>query len=66
MMAAAVGGSFLIGGKTLDTQAFMRRFAAVVAIGLAFTYFGIVRYAGTQIEKIWQFADGSAKPKGSS
>jgi hypothetical protein len=51
MMAAAVGGSFLIGGKTLDTQSFMRRFAAVVAIGLAFTYFGIARYAGTQIEK---------------
>jgi len=51
MMSAAVGGSLLIGGKTLDTQSFMRRFAAVVAIGLVFTYFGIVQYAGTQIEK---------------
>jgi hypothetical protein len=29
----------------------MRRFGAVVAIGLAFTYFGIVQYAGLQIEK---------------
>jgi hypothetical protein len=54
MMAAAVGGSFIIGGKALDTQGFIRRFAAMIAIGLVFTYFGIVRYAGTQYD---QFAN---------
>jgi len=51
MMAAAVGGSFLIGSKTLSAQSFFRRFAVVIALGLIFTWFGITRYAGTQLEK---------------
>ena len=51
MMTAAVVGSFVIGGKTLDTTSFVRRFAAVIGIGLVFTYFGIVRIAGTQFDR---------------
>jgi hypothetical protein len=51
MMAAAVAGSFIIGGKALDTRSFVRRFAAIIAIGLVFTYFGIARYAGSQIDR---------------
>jgi hypothetical protein len=54
MMTAAVAGSFIIGGKKLDANGFMRRFAAVIAIGLVFTYFGVARFAGTQID---QFAN---------
>ena len=52
MMTAAVVGSFVIGGKSLGTTSFVRRFAAVVAIGLVFTYFGIVRIAGSQIDRL--------------
>jgi len=51
MMTAAVAGSFIIGAKKMDTQSFLRRFAAVIGIGLVFTWFGIIRYAGTQFEK---------------
>src|SRR6185295_3319084 len=54
MMTAAVGGSFLIGGKAVDAQGFIRRFAIVIVIGLAFTYLGITRYAGSQYN---QFAN---------
>jgi len=51
MMTAAVAGSFIIGGKALDTRSFVRRFVIIVAIGLVFTYFGIARYAGTQFDR---------------
>jgi hypothetical protein len=51
MMTAAVAGSFIIGGKALDTKSFVRRFAVIIAIGLVFTYFGIARYAGTQFDR---------------
>jgi len=51
MMAAAVGGSFFIGAKSLSAQSFLGRFVAVGVVGLAFTWFGIVGYAGNQIEK---------------
>ena len=50
MMTAAVAGSFIIGGKKLDANGFMRRFAAIIAIGLVFTYFGVAGFAGSQID----------------
>lgn len=56
MMTAAVVGSFIIGGKALDTSSFVRRFALIVGIGLVFTYFGLARYAGTQIDKFANLA----------
>jgi 4-amino-4-deoxy-L-arabinose transferase-like glycosyltransferase len=51
MMTAAVAGSFIIGAKSLDAKSFMQRFVAVAAIGLAFTWFGVLRYAGTQFDQ---------------
>jgi hypothetical protein len=51
MMTAAVAGSFIIGMKSLSAQSFLHRFVAVAAIGLAFTWFGVLQYAGTQIDR---------------
>ncbi len=51
MMTAAVAGSFIIGMKTMSAKSFFQRFVAIAAIGLAFTWFGVLRYAGTQFER---------------
>jgi hypothetical protein len=51
MMAAAVAGSFIMGMKSLSAQAFLHRFIAVGAIGLAFTWFGVLQYAETQFSR---------------
>ena len=51
MMVAAVVGSFVIGMKAMNAQSFMQRFFAVAAMGLAFTWFGVLRYAGTQFSR---------------
>jgi hypothetical protein len=51
MMVAAVVGSFVLGMKGGDMQSFMRKFAVIVVLGIAFTWFGVVRYAGSQIDK---------------
>ncbi|HKV36686.1 MAG TPA: glycosyltransferase family 39 protein [Pyrinomonadaceae bacterium] len=51
MMVAAVAGSFFIGMKAINTQGFIQRFMAVAVMGLAFTWFGVLRYAGTQFDR---------------
>ena len=51
MMSAAVAGSFLLGIKTLSAQSFVHRFLAVGAIGLAFTWFGVLQYAEAQFDR---------------
>jgi hypothetical protein len=51
MMAAAVAGSFVIGLKTLNAQGFVQRFVAVGLIGVAFTWFGVLRYAQVQFDR---------------
>ena len=51
MMVAAVVGSFMMGTKAMNTQSFLQRFVVVAAIGLAFTWFGVLRYAGTQFTR---------------
>jgi 4-amino-4-deoxy-L-arabinose transferase-like glycosyltransferase len=51
MMTAAVAGSFIIGMKSISAQSFLQRFVAVGAIGLAFTWFGVLRYAETQFDR---------------
>ena len=51
MMTAAVAGSFVMGMKTLTAQSFIQRFIAVAAIGLAFTWFGVLKYAGNQFDR---------------
>jgi len=51
MMAAAVAGSFIMGMKAMNAQSFIKRFVAIAAVGLAFTWFGVLRYAGTQFTR---------------
>jgi len=51
MMTAAVAGSFFMGMKTLSAQGFIQRFLAVAAIGMAFTWFGVLQYAGNQFDR---------------
>ena len=51
MMAAAVGGSFVIGMKSADARNFVQRFVAIGLIGIVFTWFGVIRFAATQFEK---------------
>jgi hypothetical protein len=51
MMTAAVAGSFVMGMKTLSAQGFLQRFVAVTAIGLAFTWFGVLNYANSQFDR---------------
>jgi len=51
MMTASVVGSFILGMKTMGAQSFIQRFVAIVAIGLAFTWFGVLRYAETSFTR---------------
>ena len=51
MLAAAIGGAFLFGMQSLSRQSFFRQLAAVACIGVALTYFGVLRTAGSQFER---------------
>jgi hypothetical protein len=51
MLIAAIGGAFLIGMRTFTAQSMARQFIIVLVIGLAFTYFGVTRYANAQFEQ---------------
>jgi 4-amino-4-deoxy-L-arabinose transferase-like glycosyltransferase len=51
MMCAAVSGSFFLGSKAFSAQGFLQRFIAVGAIGLAFTWFGVLQGASVQFER---------------
>ena len=51
MMCAAVAGSFFLGSKAFSAQGFIQRFIAVGAIGLAFTWFGVLQGASMQFER---------------
>ena len=51
MMAAAVGGSFVIGLKSANPSNFIHRFVAIGLIGLVFTWFGVIRFATVQFQK---------------
>jgi hypothetical protein len=51
MMVAAVIGSFVIGMKAMNAQSFIQRFFAIGLMGIAFTWFGVLRYAGTQFSR---------------
>ena len=50
MMAAAVGGSLLIGMRETSIRSVFRQYAVVVCVGLAMTYFGVLRSASLQLE----------------
>lgn len=51
MMVAAVVGSFVIGMKASSSQAFIQRFVAIALIGLAMTWFGVLRSASQQLDR---------------
>src|SRR4030095_1986249 len=51
MMSAAIVGSFVIGMKASNTTALVQRFVAIAAIGLAMTWFGVLRSAEQQFDK---------------
>jgi hypothetical protein len=49
MIAAAVGGAFLVGMKKASGGNLLRQVLLLVVMGLAMTYLGVLRTAGTQI-----------------
>lgn len=50
MVVAAIGGSLVIGMKSLTANSMARQFATAVIIGLFLTYFGVLRTATQQFE----------------
>src|ERR1044072_1129091 len=50
MLAAAVGGAFLIGMRPLTTQSLARQLSIVLVLGVGLTYLGVLRTAGAQYE----------------
>ena len=50
MLAAAVGGAFLIGMRPLTTKSLLRHAAVVLVLGIGLTYLGVLRTAGAQYE----------------
>ena len=49
MVAAAIGGSFLIGMKKVSGSSVVRQILILAAMGLALSYLGVLRTASTQI-----------------
>ena len=56
MMAAAVAGSFVIGMKTRGARRVIHGFVAIALIGMAFTWFGVLRFATVQFERYGNLA----------
>jgi hypothetical protein len=50
MVIAAITGAFVVGMRAFSAQSFVRQFLVIIVMGLALTYLGITRYAGTQFE----------------
>jgi hypothetical protein len=51
MISVAIGGAFIIGMQQVTASSFARQFSAIVLLGLALTYVGVTRSAGTQFER---------------
>ena len=51
MIAVAIVGAFVIGMQQVTATSFARQLSAVVLLGLAMTYVGVTRSAGTQLER---------------
>ncbi|MDQ2974618.1 MAG: hypothetical protein M3R69_04290 [Acidobacteriota bacterium] len=56
MICVAVGGAFVIGMQAMSASSFARQFVAIIALGLALTYFGVVRSANVQYERYGNLA----------
>jgi Dolichyl-phosphate-mannose-protein mannosyltransferase len=50
MVAAAVGGAFVIGMRPMTSQSLARQLVIIVSLGLGLTYMGVLRTAGAQFE----------------
>jgi hypothetical protein len=50
MVVVAVGGSFVVGMRAVTTNSLVRQFVVVIMLGLAMTYFGVLRTASMQLE----------------
>ena len=50
MTVAAIVGAFFVGMRPQTTRNLLRQFVVIMAIGLVFTYMGVLRTAGTQLE----------------
>jgi 4-amino-4-deoxy-L-arabinose transferase-like glycosyltransferase len=50
MAVAAAGGAFVLGMRRVSGQSLVRQFAVILALGLAMTYFGVLRVASQQYE----------------
>lgn len=49
MVAASIGGAFIIGMKQVTAQNMVRQFIVIIALGLALTYVGVLRTASAQL-----------------
>ena len=50
MVVAASGGALLIGSKQFSSRSLIRQFMAMVVVGLALTYFGVLRTASSELD----------------
>ena len=50
MMIIAIGGAFVIGMQRATAQSLLRQVALTIGIGLALTYWGVLRTASAQLE----------------
>lgn len=55
MMVAAIGGAFVIGMRQVSAQSIGRQVAALLVLGLALTYFGVLRTADQQFDAYANF-----------
>ncbi|HEX8559469.1 MAG TPA: glycosyltransferase family 39 protein [Pyrinomonadaceae bacterium] len=51
MLAAAVGGAFVVGMRQISSQSMARQLVVIGALGVGFTYFGVLRTASMQYER---------------
>ena len=51
MLVAAIGAGFAIGMRSLTAQSLLRQFTTVACLGLALTYFGVMKVASTQVSE---------------
>jgi hypothetical protein len=51
MIAVAIAGAFIIGMQQISAISFARQFAAMILLGLALTYVGVMRSASVQLER---------------
>ena len=49
MIAAAIGGGFVIGLQKITPTNFLRQFIVIILVGVSLTYLGVTRYANEQL-----------------